>query len=322
MGRATIPRQMPPAPAAPSLPALGLGLDAGGTQTRWALAAADGRVLIEGQARAFSALQMADAVGEAAVADVLRSIGDAARAAGRIAQVCAGVTGFDRGSGAPLQALLARAFGVTINQVELHSDIEMACRTAFAPGEGYLLYAGTGSIAGFVDALGHYHRAGGRGVLVDDAGGGHWIAVQALRQVWRIEDEQPGAGTATPLGRLLSARLGGRDWADHRGRVYTMSRGEIGLLALAVAEAAAQGDEAARDILRRAGTELARLAQAMTGRHGPRPIALSGRVFELSPLIEQALRDALPAGTPLRRIALSAECAAALRAAHKTIHPQ
>lgn len=308
-------------PAAVDTPsqALGLGLDAGGTQTRWALAAADGRLLAQGQADAFSALQMADAVGETAVAEVLRDIAEHAHAVGRVARVCAGVTGFDRGSGAPLRALLARVFGVTSEQVELHSDIEMACRTAFAPGEGYLLYAGTGSIIGFVDALGHYHRAGGRGVLVDDAGGGHWIAVEGLRHVWRGEDEQPGAGTATPLGRALCARLGGRQWADHRGRIYTMSRGEIGLLALAVAEAAEQGDEAARAILRRAGSELARLAQAMTGRHGPRPIALSGRVFALGPLIEQALRDALPAGLPLRRITVSAEAAAAQRAAHKTI---
>src|SRR5207237_384540 len=48
-------------------PELGLGIDAGGTQTRWALAAPDGAVLAEGTVAGLSALQMGSPHGREAV---------------------------------------------------------------------------------------------------------------------------------------------------------------------------------------------------------------------------------------------------------------
>ena len=50
-------------------------------------------------------------------------------------------------------------------------------------------------------------------------------------------------------------------------------------------------------------------------RQGPRPLALAGRVFDLHPAIETALCDALPAGTPARRLTLHAHHTAARLAA-------
>ncbi len=43
------------------------------------------------------------------------------------------------------------------------------------------VHAGTGSIAGFVDRTAQFHRAGGRGGILDDGGSGYWITVEALR---------------------------------------------------------------------------------------------------------------------------------------------
>jgi N-acetylglucosamine kinase-like BadF-type ATPase len=176
------------------------------------------------------------------------------------------------------------------------SDIELACRSVFAPGEGFLVYAGTGSVAAFVDGAGRLHRAGGRGSLIDDAGGGHWIAREALRLVWRAEDEAPGAWRGSPLARCLFEQIGGEDWALTRTFVYGASRGELGALALAVAAAAREGDAAAADILRRAGHELARLARALERRCGARPLAWAGRVFRLHGSVEEGLREALATG--------------------------
>ena len=302
---------------------MGLGLDAGGTRTRWALAAANGVVVGQGEAEAFSALQMADPAGRAAIAAVLSHIAGESRRDARIEQLCAGVTGFDPENGTALagglEGLMATAFALPAARIELRSDIELACRCAFEPGAGCVLYAGTGSIIGFVDATGSFHRAGGRGVLLDDAGGGHWIALQALRAVWRAEDARPGSLRESVLGRALCTRIGSDSWAGHRERIHAMSRGQIGLLALAVAEAAPD-DESARGILRAAGIELARLAQAMAARFGPQPIALAGRVFDLSPLVEQALRAALPPETALHRIEFAAHEAAARRAANTAAH--
>ena len=205
----------------------------------------------------------------------------------------AGVTGFDAAQSAALAAALAGALGLDTGRVQLASDIELACRAAFAPGEGIVVYAGTGSIAAHLAVDGQLHRAGGRGAVLDDAGGGHWIAREALKRVWRAEDHAPGAWRQSPLAQALFDALGGSEWSTTRGFVYGASRGELGQLALSVAHAAG-ADPAARALLHEAGTELARLAQALRQRLGPLPVALAGRVFELHPCIEAALREALP----------------------------
>ena len=84
-----------------ALPALFLGLDAGGTQTRWALADAAGAVQREGLAGGFSGTQLHDAAGRAAVLQVLREI---AAGSGRVQRAVAGVTGLDAAQ-APLLGL-------------------------------------------------------------------------------------------------------------------------------------------------------------------------------------------------------------------------
>ncbi len=137
------------------------------------------------------------------------------------------------------------------------------------------------------------HRAGGRGVVLDDGGGGFWIAREALRRVWRAEDEGPGRWRESPLAIALFEQVGGSDWGDSRDFIYGRDRGEMGRLALAVARAAGQ-DPAAREILVEAGRELARLALAMVRRHGPRPVALTGRAAQLHPLIAESMRASLP----------------------------
>ena len=291
-----------------------LGLDAGGTQTRWALADASGALLRQGHNDGLSALQLHDDAGRAALAAVLREI---ASHTAPVQAMVVGVTGFDSSQTAQLIEQMVRAFGIEASAVQAMSDIELACRAAFAPGEGYVVYAGTGSIAAFIDERQQLQRAGGRGVLIDDAGGGHWIACQALRQVWRAEDETPGAWQGSLLAQQLFAQIGGNDWAHTRHWVYGASRGQIGTLALAVARAAALGDAAALALLRTAGTELARLALALIARHGPRPLALAGRVFELHPVIGQQLQELLPAKTVLRPQAAAAHIAAARLASQR-----
>jgi glucosamine kinase len=299
--------------AARSADATALGLDAGGTATRWALADARGVVVSEGLAGPVSGLQLTDEAGQAAVLQTLQYI---AQATGNAApqSLVAGITGFGPDSVPVLCDLAARAFGMAKSHVSAMSDIELACHAAFAPGQGYVVYAGTGSIAAFLDTDGALDRAGGRGAVIDDAGGGHWIAREALRHIWRAEDEAPGSWRQSPLALQVFERIGGADWALTRHWVYGASRGELGTLALAVA-AAAEEDSAALQLLHNAGGELARLALALLRRHGTRPIALAGRVWDLHPVIESALRQALPADTAVTRQVLPAHHAAAQVAA-------
>lgn len=101
------------------------------------------------------------------------------------------------------------------------------------------------------------------------------------------------------MAQALFERVGGADWSHTRRYVYGGDRGDIGRLALAVAESADR-DAAARAILADAGRELARLGRAMIHRHGPRPVTLSGRASTLHPLVADTMRAALPGDCPFQ----------------------
>lgn len=273
-----------------------LGIDAGGTQTRWALLDSSGATAGEGEVRGFSATQARGADRPVVVA-ILEELAREALAAGRPERVHAGLTGFG-GDGDDLRALIGAPLGLDAVAVTVGSDLETTYLDCFAPGEGYVIYAGTGSVAAYIDGEGVLHRVGGRGVTVDDAGSGFWIGRAALRSVWRAEEEEPGSSRSSALAAELFALVGGSDWADTRRYVYEGTRGDVGRLALAVARAADR-DEAAREILRMSGRELARLARIMTARFGPRPVAVTGRAAALHPLILETMRGLLPADAAL-----------------------
>jgi N-acetylglucosamine kinase-like BadF-type ATPase len=293
---------------------LGLGIDAGGTQTRWALADAGGAIVAEGSVGGMSATQMSSTAGRDAVRGIFAMLATQVLAAGQPVRACAGLTGFD---GASTQAtqLLAEVLKIAPAAISMRNDVEIAYLDSFAPGEGYLVYAGTGSIAAWIDGDGQFHRAGGRGVTLDDGGGGFWIAREAMRHIWREEDEQPGVWQQSAMARAVFAQIGGSDWSLSRQFIYGQDRGAIGSLALAVASSA-DADPVARNILERAGSELARIALALVGRYGARPIALGGRAAHLHPLIAQSMRAALPTELSLTQRHTLAHHAAARIALH------
>ncbi len=275
----------------------GLGIDAGGTATRWALADALGHIIAQGEVAGISAIQMSNPAGRDAIHAQLAALATAVTAQGRPVRLLAGITGLGS-ERAQLTAVLAQQLALPMTAITLCNDIELAYHARFAQGEGYLVVAGTGSIAAWIDAEGHFHRAGGRGVILDDGGGGFWIARAALRHIWRGEDESPGRWRQSPMAHAVFAHIGSEDWDASRKFMYTQERGTVGKLALAVA-AAADTDPVALAILHEAGQELARLATALIARFGVRPVALSGRAFNLHPAIGASLRAALPGGTVL-----------------------
>lgn len=314
----------------------GLGLDVGGTETRWALADAQGQVLGEGRAAGFSGTQVHEEAGRAGVRAALAEVAagvarltaqalaraDTA-AAGRPAdgaapvntgnlRIWAGVTGHDPQAGEALSACFVQTLGCRPEALELDSDIALLARVAFAPGEGVVVVAGTGSVAVHRDAQGRLHRVGGRGALLGDEGSGHAIAREALAAVWRHEDEAPGFIGRSVLAQELLDAVGGRDWAHTRRFAYggATSRGDFGRLALAVARAADR-DPMARAILERAGAELARLATLLVQRHGTRQVRVCGRVPQLHPAIAHTLRARLPEGVvcTLQQLAVHREAA-------------
>jgi glucosamine kinase len=274
---------------------IALGIDAGGTTTRWIAIDTSRSTLAEGKVAGLSALLLHNSLGveklRTAFAEIASTIAPLRAQAHRL-RVCGGFTGIDSHS-PELAALISQALAIDAADVAILSDIEIAYRGAFKPGEGYIVYAGTGSIAAFVDNADTLQRAGGRGVGLDDGGGGYWMAREALRRIWRREDEQPGEWRHSPLACAIFERIGGSDWDRSRTFFYSKERGEIGLLALAIKETA-DADPLSREILRGAGIELARLANAMIARYGVRPIALAGRATKLHPIIEATFRERVP----------------------------
>jgi glucosamine kinase len=279
---------------------IGVGIDAGGTNTRWIALREDDSVFAEGSVAGLTALMLHSEAGVAKLRSETARIGIALRekfsqsgfASNELIRVCAGFTGIDTHS-PELAEIIARSFDTNAHNVTIMSDIEVAYRGVFQPNEGYLVYAGTGSIAVFIDSENEFQRAGGRGVGLDDGGGGYWMAREALRQIWRREDERPGAWKDSTLACAMFKRIGGDDWDHSRKFFYARERGEIGVLALSLQETA-DSDPLSREILRGAGIELARLGAAMIVRYGLRPIALSGRASRLHPIIEATMRERLP----------------------------
>ena len=271
-----------------------IGLDIGGTASRWVACDATGAVIARGKAsgatghifnpaeklRLSTALQ---AVSEALAAEGLRSV-----------SLIGGITGFGAAAGKDARALMGTLLSLAPGEITLMDDIVLAYVANFAPGQGHLISAGTGSIGVHVSAAGEVIRVGGRGILIDDAGSGSWIALQALDLMYRAHDHDGSFAKVETLAQQMFAEIGGSSWSDVRQFVYAGDRGRIGTLAVAVARAAEAGDRMAVDILRRAGLELAALAQALVGRGGTAPVRLIGGVLRLHPLILDAIRERLP----------------------------
>jgi len=197
---------------APAAPPIALGLDVGGSASRWALAGADGAVFAAGVVAPFSGAMIHSPAGRPHVEAALGELARAVRAAAPgcvLGAVWAGVTGYDAESGPALREAMTAALAAEARRITLLNDVELACRLRFQPGTGCLVYAGTGSIGVFVDASGQCHRVGGRGGLIGDEGSGYWVAKEALARLWRAEDERPGSAAAGALGCHLFAAIGG-----------------------------------------------------------------------------------------------------------------
>ena len=292
--------------------AIGLGIDAGGSSTRWLLLDEAGLELGGGTlgpltGHIFTPEGKAENLGR--LTEVLR----AALSVARPDAVVGGVTGLHGGTQAAalFQAQAREVLGLQSERALFDNDLHIAYASTFVPGAGVLLYAGTGSVSYHIAADGAVVRAGGYGYLIDDAGAGFWIGQQGLRQTFRWVDEL-GRPADTPLARAIYKALGSDDWDDIIGTVYGGGRSRVAALAPVVASAARAGDAAAVTILCRAGQELARLANAVLHRVGtPLPVAFAGGISKLSPVLTEALQTALPNGAGLETVSAEPVRAAA-----------
>ena len=270
---------------------LGLGLDVGGTATRWALADRHGTVVATGKAPAASGhIFRADA---AAAVDAMLDAVSAGLAGRPVAGLLAGVTGVDDTGteAAALAGRMARAVGAEPSTCALCNDVALAVLTRFGPGEGVVTYAGTGAVGALIDRDWQLQRVGGMGHIIDDAGSGYWIGREALEWLARRMDAT-GGWPMTPLADAIAAQVGGNTWPDLRRYTYSDPRTYVAEITRAVIGSAAT-DPAAAGILNRAAAELTDMADRLLGRVAPVPaFALMGGIFAAHPPLTAAVEAA------------------------------
>jgi N-acetylglucosamine kinase-like BadF-type ATPase len=306
-----------------------LGIDGGGTKTAFTLLAPDGRVL----ARHTGGSLYHPDVGLESVAAVLRqgvqaTLTEAGCSVDDVAHSFVGIP--CHGEDSALQAQLDALPGGVLPPGRYTCGNDMVCGWAGSLGgrDGINIVAGTGSIA-YGEWQGRRARAGGWGELFSDEGSAYWIAREGLALFSRMSDGRAAPG---PLLGLLRTRLELADDLDLCGRLYgPQGSGRAGLAGFApmVAEAAGQGDEAARAIFERAADHLAEIVEATARRlqaaaDAVLPVSYSGGVFNSRALVLEPFRAALARRMPAATLVaprFSPTIGAALQAARLAGRP-
>ncbi len=183
-----------------------LGIDVGASSSKFVVMNPKGLVLEAGTSDPFSGHVFnaeSRALNFATLAKLLQRLKTL-----EIGAVTAGITGLSTQIASEFQNIIARELELQLEQVHVMNDMDLAYRANFVPGEGILVYAGTGSIAYHIAKDGSVVRSGGYGFLIDDAGGGFWIGREALKlALFRLE-----RGIPDPLSRVIFEHIGASDW--------------------------------------------------------------------------------------------------------------
>ena len=271
-----------------------LGIEGGGTKTRWILLDSRGRRLADGTEGPGNVLL----AGPEGLRKIFRRI--ATRLPLAPAAIGAGFAGARGTAEVSVARSALRSVWPQVKTVAVGQDTDSALAAAWGQGDGFLVIAGTGSnVVGRL--AGKKYTAGGHGHLLGDAGSGYDLATRALRAVYRERDRQ---GAAPKLAAGLLAHAGAAD-LDRLLRAVYHPRGKEWLAGFApvVLRAAARGDSLAREVVREATGELAERLAELARRLKVRPtrVALTGGLVE-NDFYRQQLTAAVAGRLPGARV--------------------
>ena len=181
------------------------------------------------------------------------------------------------------------------------TDARIALTGAIGFGAGIVVISGTGSVAFGRNDSAEEGRSGGWGPTLGDEGSGFWIAREGLSAIVRAHD---GRGFATGMTGLLCREYDMCSPDDLPRFVYatTTHVDDIARYGKLVIEAAQEGDEVARDILARAGSELAECVLAIARKLHMTdvefPVAYVGGAFHAGELLLSPMRLRLQRDAP------------------------
>lgn len=181
------------------------------------------------------------------------------------------------------------------------TDARIALTGAVGFGAGIVIISGTGSVAFGRNASGEESRAGGWGPTLGDEGSGFWIAREGLSAIVRAHD---GRGYATAMTDLLCEEYDMCSPEELPKFVYaaTTHVDDIARYGKLVIQAAQMGDDVAREILARAGSELAECVLAIARKlhmaDAAVPVAYVGGAFHAGELLLSPMRLRLQRDAP------------------------
>lgn len=279
-----------------------LGIDGGGTKTRFLLAD-EAKVLARATTGGSNIVRLGEPQAREALHSGMRQICDTAQISPeQICALCVGVAGAARTEITErIRSILAAVIpGRASTKVEIVGDTIIALEAAFGGGPGVIVISGTGSIACGRDANGRTARAGGWGFAISDEGSGHWIGRRAITLILNARDQ--GAETMLTAMVLGAWKLGNVDELVQQAN--STPPPDFPRLFPIVLRAADEGDAIARALLTEAGAELANLADivirrlASQGSAGALPVAMTGSVFRQAADVRQVFYNELQTKFP------------------------
>jgi len=275
-----------------------LGVDGGGSKTRFLLIDENGTVLsshTEGPAYyieiGLPALEIMLGRG------IERTLQQARLAAADLTYAFFGLPAY--GEDRAVLAALDAAPATALPRKRYRCDNDMVCgwAGALAGADGINVAAGTGSIA-YGEYAGRRARAGGWGELFSDEGSAHWLAREGLRLFSRMSDGRAPRG---PLYARVRTHFSLENDLDLCASIYGKSqaqRSQLAQLSQLVAEAADSGDEAAQALFAEGATQLADLVDAVRAQLAAPPeaelaVSYSGGLFQLHELVLAPLKAEL-----------------------------
>ena len=272
-----------------------LGIDGGGTKTTCAVGD-ELRLLATATAGPSNIVRVGeDHARESLRKAVRQACSGAGIPASEITRTCVG----GAGAGRPEVAEIVRSIlsEIVAGPIDVVGDMQTALEAAFDTGPGVVVNAGTGSFAYGRNQQGQTLRAGGWGFAIGDEGSAHWIGREAVRAVLQESErgEDSSAFIETSLVQGLFKAWGVRSFLDLARAGNSVPPPDFAKLFPAVA---ASKDEIARNVLRDAGRELARLAEVVIrrlfrGKSDGVPVATTGGVFRHAELVQQVFYNEL-----------------------------
>ncbi len=260
-----------------------LGVDAGGTKTLAVVASKDGLILGVGKSGGsnFQSCGQEEAGRQLDLA-IRQAMATSGISHNDLLGACYGVSGADRDEDFDTVRRILKPIS-PCSEFNLVNDTIVALRAGTDDGVGIALIAGTGANAIGRNSKGITLAVGGMGALTGDYGSAGQLAEAAIVAAFKGLD---GRANPTVLSEMFCKHLGLSKLEDIiEYEFFDLPRGslDLGSLAPLVFEAARQGDEVARNVLRHAGMEIGLAAMVIIDRlfedTQPVDVVFGGSVF-------------------------------------------